>query len=522
MSYYYEEIISNEYLGVTKLVKARTLAELDMKIENQLQAWEKREDKERQRQLFADMKAQAEYDTEQALEEIESYRNMLNHTLTVNDKLQWEELYDREEFKPFVLDEDEPSFKQFERQFNIPDENKLIELIFPPRKKKRLELIEKAKTRYEIELEQYKIRKENALKEYEKEKELFIKKQNSYNHSIDEFKQKFESGDREAIEEYLSIVLEHSIYPDAISKEFDVQYEQNSETAIVDYNLPNPDDVPKIIEYKFVQSRKETTTKEMKKKEFETYFEDIILQVTLRTVHEIFESVYTNKIQSVVFNGWVQGIDPSTGKDFNSCIISLQVSKGQFEEINLARINPKDCFKNLKGIIAGPLNQLAPVRPIMQIKKDDIRFVESREIMAEVNSIPNLAQMDWEDFEHLVRELFSKIFTKDGGEVQVTRASRDGGVDAIAFDNDPIRGGKYVIQAKRYNNVVPVSAVRDLYGTMINEGAVKGILVTTSYFGNDSRDFVKDKPISLIDGSNLVHMFQEHGHNVRIQLSKRN
>lgn len=95
-----------------------------------------------------------------------------------------------------------------------------------------------------------------------------------------------------------------------------------------------------------------------------------------------------------------------------------------------------------------------------------------------------------------------------------------GGVDAIAFDPDPIRGGKIVIQAKRYNNVVPVSAVRDLYGVVINEGATKGILVTTSYFGNDSREFAKDKPLTLIDGSNLIYLFQQYGYKVRIELQK--
>jgi restriction system protein len=126
--------------------------------------------------------------------------------------------------------------------------------------------------------------------------------------------------------------------------------------------------------------------------------------------------------------------------------------------------------------------------------------------------------MEWEDFEHLVRELFQKEFAQTGGEVRVTQASRDRGVDAIAFDPDPIRGGKFVIQAKRYNMVVSVSAVRDLYGTMIAEGATKGILVTTSYFGRDSREFAKDKPITLIDGENLVHMFQKHGYNVHIAM----
>jgi len=68
-----------------------------------------------------------------------------------------------------------------------------------------------------------------------------------------------------------------------------------------------------------------------------------------------------------------------------------------------------------------------------------------------LNDQTNLAAMDWLDFENLIRELFEKEFSKDGGEVKITQASRDGGVDAIAFDPDPIRGGKIVIQAKRYN-----------------------------------------------------------------------
>src|SRR5262249_20772101 len=129
-----------------------------------------------------------------------------------------------------------------------------------------------------------------------------------------------------------------------------------------------------------------------------------------------------------------------------------------------------------------------------------------------------LAAMDWEDFEHLIRELFEKEFSGSGGEVRVTQASRDRGVDAIAFDPDPIRGGKFIIQAKRYNMVVPVSAVRDLYGTMIAEGASKGILVTASYCGRDSRDFAQDKAIPLLDAGNLVHLFQQHGRNVHIAL----
>jgi restriction system protein len=132
----------------------------------------------------------------------------------------------------------------------------------------------------------------------------------------------------------------------------------------------------------------------------------------------------------------------------------------------------------------------------------------------------NIAAIPWEEFEYLVRDLFEKEFSQDGGEVKITRASRDQGVDAIAFDPDPIRGGKIVIQAKRYTNVVGVSAVRDLYGTLMNEGANRGILVTTSQYGPDSYEFAAGKPITLLDGGNLLSLLEKHGHRARIDLAE--
>jgi len=103
-----------------------------------------------------------------------------------------------------------------------------------------------------------------------------------------------------------------------------------------------------------------------------------------------------------------------------------------------------------------------------------------------------------------------------GLDTKLTRASRDGGVDAVAFDTRPIVGGKVVIQAKRYRNTVGVSAVRDLYGTMMNEGANKGILVATSGYGPDAHEFAKDKPIELVDGGGLLYLLEQVGVRARI------
>ena len=128
--------------------------------------------------------------------------------------------------------------------------------------------------------------------------------------------------------------------------------------------------------------------------------------------------------------------------------------------------------------------------------------------------------MDWQEFEQLVRQVLEMEFGKNGGEVRVTQASRDGGVDAVIFDPDPLRGGKIIVQAKRYTNTVPVSAVRDLYGTLINEGASSGILITTSDYGPDSYDFAKDKPLKLLNSGHLLALLQKNGMHGYIDLEE--
>ena len=518
--YYYSQLISNEYLRVSKEVKGATPTEVEFKAAKQLEIWGKREERERERERIADLKQQAEFDTQQAQQLIDSYKGLLQSTLSINDRLEWESIRDDTRFPPFSFTDPEPNLQAVMEELGVPAKRRILESLLRFMKEKRLQKETEAEDLYRKRLTEYAARLDSAKKAYEQERDAFERKQREHNDSLEQLRADFELRHADAVEKYVYMVLERSAYPEGLERDYEVQHDPISETLVVSYELPPEESVPRTVQHKYVASKKAIDPVEMKQKEFDAHYEDILYQICLRTIHEIFESVYVDAVKSVVFNGWVSGVDSKTGNEYHSCIVSCQASRDEFESYNLGRVTPKDCFRNLKGLSAGPLAQLAPVRPIMDVRKEDKRLVESREVLAEMSSATNLAMMDWEDFEHLVRELFEQVFVKEGGEVRVTQASRDGGVDAIAFDPDPIRGGKFVIQAKRYNIVVPVSAVRDLYGTMIAEGAVKGILVTTSYYGNDSREFVKDKPLTLIDGSNLVYLFQEYGHKVTIELQR--
>jgi restriction system protein len=94
--------------------------------------------------------------------------------------------------------------------------------------------------------------------------------------------------------------------------------------------------------------------------------------------------------------------------------------------------------------------------------------------------------------------------------------STDGSIEAWGVDPEPIRGGKFILQARKNNHAVPAAAVKELYGSMMHEGANKGILVTTSDFAAESYDFARNKPIILLNGSQLISLFEKHGVPARI------
>ena len=510
--YLYSKMLYNQYLGVTKEIKAQTSWELSLKIDEQERKWTEQETRQREKARVLNLIKQADDMNFNAIKEQEEYHNLLSSALKKSYVLNWDTMMQKKPFQEFQYSVLAPVLEGFFIINKVPKQS-FIEKIFKSVKVKRLERENAAKLEYDKAVEDYDNAKSAAYKLYEKAKSEYEQAQKEHNDSINLWKEQFEQGDALAIEKYLGVIFAESHYPEGISAECECFYDIVSKSIVVSFNLPAPEDISYTTGYKFIEKRKAIEPITLKQKDKAELYESIIQQIALRTIYEIFTGVYVQDlIENVVFNGWVSGINKATGKDFSACILSVQAGRQEFNEINLHRVEAKQCLRGLKALSAGSLVSLAPVKPIMDMSRDDKRFVASIDVLDAMDADTNLATMPWEEFEHLVRELFGKIFSKDGSEVRVTQASRDGGVDAIAFDPDPIRGGKFVIQAKRYNNVVPVSACRDLYGTMINEGAVKGILVTTSHYGSDSRQFVKDKPITLIDGANLVHMLDEYGY----------
>ena len=100
-------------------------------------------------------------------------------------------------------------------------------------------------------------------------------------------------------------------------------------------------------------------------------------------------------------------------------------------------------------------------------------------------------------FEHYV----AGLFRRKGYLVIVRAGSGDHGVDLELSGQD---GRRAVVQCKRYRDTVGEKTVRDLYGTLLHEGAFHAFLVTTAEISDAAREWADGKPITLIDGPTLV------------------
>jgi len=472
--------------------------------------------------------------TSEAQKVLDSLESTLKHTLSIDDAIDWSSLIDK---CPFPKNKPPRPTAEI-----IPNEPKIYDLKYQPilglfdkifsssRKRKQDEAKKLFLNNHSLWVEKrLSIESKNKKQEekysqdidlWQKEKINYEMEQKLNNELIEKKKEQYFNKDQGAVLDYCDMVLSNSVYPDYFPQEWDIEYLLDTKVLIVDYSLPDIESIPTLKSVKYVISRDEVNETYLSMAALNKLYDNLLYQITLRTIHELYEADIVNALESIVFNGWVDSVDKATGKNVNACIVSLQASKEEFLSLNLDKIDPKSCFKQLKGVGSSKLHGLSPVAPIININKEDRRFVSAYAVLDEPDRVDNLAAMDWQDFENLIREIFEKEFVSTGGEVNITQASRDGGVDAIAFDPDPIRGGKIVIQAKRYTNVVGVSAVRDLYGTTLNEGATKGILVTTADYGPDAYEFAKGKPLTLLNGNNLLHLLNKHGHKAKIDLKE--
>ncbi len=133
---------------------------------------------------------------------------------------------------------------------------------------------------------------------------------------------------------------------------------------------------------------------------------------------------------------------------------------------------------------------------------NEIRRGLEDDILEKIKSCPP------EFFEKIVVLLLEKIGYGDGTP---TGKSGDGGIDGM-IKQDKLGLDEIYVQAKRWQNTVPVKEVRDFAGSLSGKKSKKGVFITTSNFSKDTIEFIKtvDSKIILIDGEKFAELMFEY------------
>lgn len=416
----YSVEISHSGLKEYKLVSAPEKDILQNKVNMQVkrwkQKWEAIEEKRKQQEAKEANLQEAENRTNEAQEALHKIDNLLNHTLSIDDTVDWESIKKKDEFN--VPKPEEPKKENYKDIPAKPDEKSpdyvpkfsLFERLFKKQKviefygnkfsnalkdweelKKKTEAYNKnIDAEYSKNLEEWK----SNIKKWEDNKILYYKGQKEFNDKIEKLKEEYFNKNNVAVTEYCEIVLNNSEYPGSFSKNYEIEYNPENKILVVEYQLPSTDNLPNIKEVKYIAAKGELKESYIAESQMNKMFDSAIYQITLRTIHELFEADAADALSAISFNGWVNSISKATGQEENKCILSIQTNKEEFNKIALANVDPKICFKNLKGVASSKLSTLTPIQPILKISKTDKRFVEGYDVANELDDSTNVAAMD--------------------------------------------------------------------------------------------------------------------------------
>jgi restriction system protein len=457
-------------------------------------------EKERQRLYVETQLDEVDEDNEDLEDRIEQLGSLLADSLGWNHVIDFATL--RQEYQPPTFDpgelgvtEGSPDPMQFQ-----PQEPTGFSRHLSHAKKQYLAEQERGRDLYDSALAAHAEREQRRVSQREEARKAHEAAQvgeearvRADNAKIDALEQAYLAGKAEGVIDYVIFVLDRTYYPEDFPRENRLAYVPESKQLVIELDLPPFSVVPEVGLFRYVKSSDKRTETKRPESQRRTLYASVVAQITLRTLYEVFSSDVAGHIDTVVLNAYVNSVDRGTGHAVHPCLVTLRVTSDAFEQLDLSQVDPLACLKALGAGVSKSPAELVPVRPMVDFSMVDPRFVEEQDILSGLDERPNLMELTPSEFESLITNLFEKM----GLQTKLTQASRDGGIDCVAYDPRPVLGGKVVIQAKRYKNTVGVSAVRDLFGAMHNEGATKGILVTTSGYGKASFDFASNKPLAL-------------------------
>jgi restriction system protein len=196
---------------------------------------------------------------------------------------------------------------------------------------------------------------------YEREcaaREEAIREQNA---ELDQLISGLGYGTVEAVQEYVGIVLANSVYPDKIAVRHSAQFEPSTAELSMKVLIPGPDRIPTIKGYRYVKASDEIVETQLSQKEAKDRYADLVNNVALRGLHEVFEADRRGLIRSIALELGTETVNPATGRETYVPLAAVAVSRDVFSGIDLSAVVPAATLAHLGAVVSKYPSGLVPV-----------------------------------------------------------------------------------------------------------------------------------------------------------------
>ncbi|MFJ4045005.1 hypothetical protein ACIPV2_04570 [Microbacterium sp. NPDC089987] len=168
-------------------------------------------------------------------------------------------------------------------------------------------------------------------------------------------------GTVDAVQEYVSIVLANSVYPEWLQVSHSAEFEPSQAELTVRVLVPGPEIVPAVKHFKYTKASDEITPVAATQKDTKDRYAALVHNVALRSMHEIFEADRRALIQSVSLELGTETISPATGQPVYVPLVAVAVRREEFEKIDLSAVVPAATLEHLGAAVSKNPHALTPI-----------------------------------------------------------------------------------------------------------------------------------------------------------------
>ena len=202
---------------------------------------------------------------------------------------------------------------------------------------------------------------EGAKNQYAEECKTREKEASDHNASIDSLIAGLGYGTVEAVQEYVSIVLSNSIYPEHFPVTNEFSFDPNTAELRLRVLIPPPDRVPNVKAYKYTKTSDEITSTSLSQKACRDRYASAIHQLALRSIHEVFEADRRGIIHTIDLEVGTETTQPSTGLETFIPFVAVGSERKRFLEFNLSSVIPSATLDYLGAAISKNPFSLVPI-----------------------------------------------------------------------------------------------------------------------------------------------------------------